>query len=416
MSRYIYIILIFNFLLRLITIYIFGDKSFSPQESNEWGVIFENLKNYGVMSWFEHDDFKYPTVFMPPFYVFYIYSFSFLQTDLQILSILISQSIIAIISSFIFYKICNIFFDKKFSTVGLILFSFYPIYIYASSQISSINLVIFINLYFIYCVLIFRNIFIIGLLGGVGLLLRGEFIILYFISIIYLFIIKSLNLKQILSILILSLIIVSPYLVRNFIIFNKVVITNSTGYVLWRGNNSLSTVDSIYADKTIQIIEKGVPENFKFESEEIEQLYIKLQDIKYEKKYDVLRDDIFLDQAKKNILENPVKYLKLYLKKFASFLFINFDSNYPGYYNYWNIIPEIFISILGIIGILLSLKEFRKFNYIYFYLFYILSIYSVFLILPRYKLVIIPCLIIFGLNFVKFAFNYFKNNIFLRYK
>ena len=415
MHRFIYIILLINFCLRLITIYFFGDKSFSPQDSNEWGVIFENLKNYGVMSWFEHDDFKYPTVFMPPFYVFYIYSFSFLETHLQILSILISQCFIAIVSSIIFYKICNIFFDKKFSILGLIIFSFYPIYVYASSQISSINLVIFVNLYFIYCVLIFRNIFIIGLLGGVGLLLRGEFILLYIISIFYLFIIKSINLKQVIPIIILSLIIVSPYLVRNYIIFNKIVITNSTGYVLWRGNNSLSTVDSIHADTTIQIIEKGVSKDFEFENNEIKQLYEKLQSIKYKKNYDILRDDIFLDQAKKNILESPLKYLKLYIKKFASFLFVNFKSNYPGYYNYLNIVPEIIISILGILGIIISLKEFKKFNYIYFYLFYIIGIYSVFLILPRYKLVIIPCLIIFGLNFICFIFNYLKKS-FLKYK
>ena len=94
MHRFIYIILVIKFCLRLITIYFFGDKSFSPQDSNEWGVIFENLKNYGVMSWFEHDDFKYPTVFMPPFYVFYIYSFSFLDTHLQILSILILSQLL----------------------------------------------------------------------------------------------------------------------------------------------------------------------------------------------------------------------------------------------------------------------------------------------------------------------------------
>ena len=140
-----------------------------------------------------------------------------------------------------------------------------------------------------------------------------------------------------------------------------------------------------------------------------------MQSIKYKKNYDILRDDIFLDQAKKNILGSPLKYLKLYIKKFASFLFVNFKSNYPGYYNYLNIVPEIIISILGILGIIISLKEFKKFNYIYFYLFYIIGIYSVFLILPRYKLVIIPCLIIFGLNFIWFIFNYLKKS-FLKYK
>ena len=137
------------------------------------------------------------------------------------------------------------------------------------------------------------------MLGGVGLLLRGEFILLYIISIFYLFIIKSINLKQVISIIILSLIIVSPYLVRNYIIFNKIVITNSTGYVLWREIIVCQQLIAFHADTTIQIIEKGVSKDFEFENNEIKQLYEKLQSIKYKKNYDILRDDIFLDQAKK---------------------------------------------------------------------------------------------------------------------
>ena len=406
-NKYFFLLLFLNFITRITVIIFYGDKSFAADEANEWGAIYENLKNYGTMIWFQHDEFKYPTFFMPPLYIFYIYLLSIFQTPFDIEIILFSQCMLAIISSYVFYKICNLYFSVKLSLVALTIFCFYPIYVYASSQISSINLVIFINLFFIYTILYNKKYYLIGILGGLGLLARGEFVLLYLFSIFFIKIIKKYKFKKIILSLLISIIIISPYLYRNYITFNKIVITNSTGYVLWRGNNLLSTVDSIYVDRKIQEIESGVDSKYLFENKELIKINQELIKIKLNINYEVLRDKIFYDQAISNITGDPKKYFILYIKKFLSFLFFNPSSEYPNYYNPLSLLPEIIISITAFFGILKNLKSFKTFNYLYLYLFYNLGIYSFFLILPRYKIIIIPILIIFTISFLKNILTYF---------
>ncbi len=419
-NKYLFIILTLNLITRFIVIFIYGDRSFSSVDANEWGVIYDNLKNFGTMSWFEHEGFKYPTFFMPPLYVFYIYLLSILDTGFDIFIILLSQSLMAILSSYIFFKVCRIFLNQNFSLIALTIFSFYPIFLFASSQISSINLVIFLNLLFIYSVLNFKSFYFIGIVAGLGLLVRGEFILLYLLSLIYLFILKKYDLKKIIYTLIISLLIISPYLYRNYVVFNKIVITNSTGYVLWRGNNSISTVDSIYADRVIQEMElnnKKKNNNEFLINDEFKKIYKKLNEVKFNKKYEVYRDKIFFEQAKENIFNDPGRYINLYFKKFFSYLFFNLNSIYPNYYNPLSIIPEIIVSIIGFIGILKNLKFFKKYNYLYLYFFYNVGIYSFFLILPRYKLIILPILIIFMMSVFEYIINiFYQKKIFLRNK
>ena len=44
--------------------------------------------------------------------------------------------------------------------------------------------------------------------------------------------------------------------------------------------------------------------------------------------YDLVQDKILLNQAIKFIQEDPSRYIKLYFKKFASFMLIDLNANY----------------------------------------------------------------------------------------
>ena len=119
------------------------------------------------------------------------------------------------------------------------------------------------------------------------------------------------------------------------------------------------------------------------------------------KYYELNRDDIFLNEAKKNLIENPLRYFNLYLKKIFSFYFIDFNSTYPNYYNYFNIFPALIFGILSFPGLFIFFgKKNVKYNYITLYLLLNLLIFSIFFILPRYKLIILPIQIIIASNFV----------------
>ena len=126
-------------------------------------------------------------------------------------------------------------------------------------------------------------------------------------------------------------------------------------------------------------------------------------------KYDLLQDQILMDQAIKFIKENPFKYLNLYFKKFLSFMFIDLDSSYPNYYSPMHTIPKIIISIFSFFGMIIVFS--MRINITnYFILFYLanISLFSVFFILPRYSLSLLTIQTILSLFTIKKINSYLK--------
>ena len=117
---------------------------------NEWTVLLNNLVHHNTLASTQFDDFLLPNLWMPPLYAYYLYFFTFFNFEYQnfILIVLFSQSILASISVIIFFKINKLFFSEKISYYASLVFSIFPLYIYASSQISSISLTIFLSIFF----------------------------------------------------------------------------------------------------------------------------------------------------------------------------------------------------------------------------------------------------------------------------
>ena len=175
--------------------------------------------------------------------------------------------------------------------------------------------------------------------------------------------------------ILITLITISPYLTRNILIFDKVILTKSLGYNLWKGNNENSKVEGgVVIKKEIQNKIENLPKN---------------------KFYGINFDNIFLVEAKKNINDNPLRYISLFFQKILSFIFIDINSTQPNYYHPLNIIPQIILGLTSILGIILSNKKSHKMNYLILYFFLNVFIFSCFFILPRYKLIILSLQIIF---------------------
>ena len=110
----------------------------------------------------------------------------------------------------------------------------------------------------------------------------------------------------------------------------------------------------------------------------------------------------------KNISEDPKRYLVLFIKKFASILFIDIESSEPNYYNPIHYLPLLLIGITSLIGIIFSDKKSYELNYLVLIFFVTVIIFSSFFILPRYKLAILPLQIIFTnilINYIKKRFS-----------
>ena len=273
----------------------------------------------------------------------------------KVISFQIILNTISII--FIFYTFKN-FFKRNVLLFSIIIYAFYPLAIYSSVQISSTTITMFLLSSFCFFHFSKKNNYykyiFYGTISGLLILIRGEFYLLYFVILIFELVRNKQNFTKLLLSLIVSILIISPYLIRNYNIFEKVIITQSIGYNLWRGNNQLSSIDSIVAHNFIY---NSTVDNSKLKNlsdKEIIKLFNfreKVNSIDDKNiKYDLVRDNIFFEEFKTNIRSDPIKYIFLSLKKLFSFVFINFDSNYKNYYNIGVIIPEILISIFSFYG------------------------------------------------------------------
>ena len=377
------LLILFSLLIRIPVILIFGDSSLE----HEWAVLVNNLIVNKTLAFYyldpALDKFLLPSIWMPPLYAYYLYFFSFFNLEQQqyIQLILSSQIFLSLLSVAIFYKINKLFFSQRISFFGSLLFSLFPLYLYACGQISSITLQVFLTLLFLYFIFQFlkkRNflsIFLLSFVGGLLILLRGEFILILLVSFLYLFFYFKTTIKNILLMILIISLTASPYLIRNIIVLDAVVLTKSFGYNLWKGNNPSS------------VVEGGViiDENLKKE----------IDNITKDRFYGINFDKVFLDRAIQNIINDPIRYLTLFAKKFISFLFIDIHSSQPNYYKILHYLPVLVLGITSLIGIILSDKKSNKLNYLILIYFLNIIIFSCFFVLPRYKLVILPFQIIF---------------------
>ena len=397
----IYYLLFLSLLARLFVSYFYSDTRLE----NEWSILLHNYEISGVLGFkviineylvlpnnAEVGERVLPTVFMPPLYFFFIYLTKLLSNNLVnfVNLIVFFQIILSLFSVIIFHKIIKIYVnDKIVIWTSTLIFAFFPLNVYIASQISSITLQIFLMLIFFYFLILIlkknklKNLIIFSFISGLLILIRGEFFLFYFITLFYFFLYIKKSFKSILVSLLISLLTISPYLYRNYQHFNTLVLTKSFGFNLLKGNNPSFKVEGDY--EFIQILEKKEKNN-----------------IKIDNNYNINLDNYYKEKALDYIKSEPLKYLKLYLLKVFSFLFLDFNSTYPNYFNFFHIFPKAIISITGFIGAIISVKRKGFFQYLSFYYFLNIFLFSVFFILPRYSLILLPVQILLSIEVFKY--------------
>ena len=388
------IILFISIIARVFAIIFFRDV----EVDNEWGILLKNLEENNILSVHSVQGVPVPNIFMPPLYPLFLFSIKIFFNSLEpfLWSIQFIQLFLGVISIYLTNKILLQFFSEKLSAIGTLIFSLFPMNVYAVSQISSIILQIFLLNVFLYSYIkLFKkitnkHIIIFSIFSGLLILLRGEYFIFVILSLIYLY----LNQKQIIKILIISmatLLIVSPYLYRNYNIFGVITITKSAGYNLLKGNHPRTKVEGV---GMFSNIEKVIPE-----------VKTQLEDLKSKgpaQNYDLLQDKILMEQAVIFIKDNPLRYINLYIKKFLAFMFFDLSATYPNYYSPMHIIPKVLIALSSFIGIILAFRlSISISNYVILFYLANIGLFSIFFILPRYSLSLLTIQIILSLYALK---------------
>ena len=390
-------LIIISFLLRLVICYSTGDTTWDG-EGVEWGILANSLSSYKSYSLWHFDDLLVPSVYMPPGYPLLLYLIEIISFNKinYVNSIIAFQIILSTCSVYIFYQINLKLFSQGVSLISSLVFSIFPLNVYMPGQISSITLQVFLSLLFLLLLFLIiqkqtqKNIIFFSIVSGLLILTRGEFIFIFTIIILFNILNKKIKLANLAKIIIIVSLVISPYVIRNYIHFNQIILVKSLGFNLWKGNNELSSVQG-YEEYT----------NNKFQK-----LMSQLNNLEENKYYEINRDNLFLDEAKDNLVRNPQLYLNLFLKKISSLYFIDLNSTYPNYYNFFHFFPLIIIAILSFPGLFTFFKKKDpQLNCLVLYLFLNLIIFSVFFILPRYKLIILPIQIILATHFIKYMLN-----------
>lgn len=399
-KKKIFLLIGLSFLIRLISIYFVHDTKID----NEWEILLDNLIKYKTYSLYSNENLPIPSMLMPPLYAFFLYFIKILTLEkINFLnSLIFIQIVFSTISVYVFYKINNKFFSDQMSLISSYIFSLFPLNIYAAGQVSSITLQVLLLLLFILFLFIIsekkiaKNYLIFSVLSGLLILIRGEFIFIFIITLFYLFLKNKIKPIYLFTIFLLTLLIVTPYLIRNYINFNQIVLVKSLGYNLWKGNNEVATVEGY--------------ENINHPN--LRNINKKITALEKDVFYETNRDAILLNEAIKNINDKPINYINLFIKKALSFYFFNIKSSYPNYYHYAHFFPLILIGVMSIPGLILCLKKNEfKINYLKIYLFLTIVIFSLFFILPRYKLIILPIQIIFVTYFIEYILKKVKKNV-----
>lgn len=397
----ILVILIFflSLLTRSIIAFFYGDKSLE----NEWLILVQNLYFHNTLSLINFEDLFLPNLWMPPLYAYYIYlhTFFFGIEGQLINSVIVSQIFLSSLTSILFLKILTRIFEKRIALYGALIFSFFPLIIYSSSQISSVTLYLFLFMFFSLMIIDILNRkkinkLIIGIISGLLVLTSRDFILIFVMSMIFLLHFKFLKLKSFLIISLVFLLTLSPYMIRNYIYFDKLIIHSGLGYNLWKAYNPLTKVEA-YQDSN----PKAIPGKY---TDESNLLKSKLEKIEKDIYFRINEDNVYFKQAKENILEDPLKYSKLYINRFFSFYFFDLDSTQKNYYNFFHIGPNIFVSFLSIFGLIFYNKKNYKLNYLVYIMTLLVLVYASFAILPRYKIYILPMQIIFSLYFMNMVY------------
>ena len=157
----IFHIIFFSLLTRIVAAYFFADITLD----NEWNILTQNLETKGVLGFYVPiDEFTsinkianinevvLPSVFMPPLYAYFIFFFKIISNNVinAVNLIIFTQILLSLLTIYFFYKILKKFLSKKLSLVLIFIFSFFPLYIYSATQISSVTLQIFLSVLFFY--------------------------------------------------------------------------------------------------------------------------------------------------------------------------------------------------------------------------------------------------------------------------
>jgi hypothetical protein len=368
----------------------------------EFGNIAKNLQagNGYSLFYFRNDTLQqdytplakpYPSAFMPPAYVYYLYPFLTIDNvELRNSLIFISQIILSLFLILIIYYFSSKYFSERIGLISAFIVALLPEFIYSCVLYNAVihyHLLIILSLFLLLDKDFHtdnKKIIPFFILSVLILYFRSEFVVfLFLIFIIFLF---KKQFKLFFTGVAIIIILFSPWVIRNYVVFNKFVpLTTSGGLNLYRGHNQIAIGNWGSRDFINDIKNKNSGDNF-----------------------EIIYNEYYFNKAKESISGNLSSEIKLFFIKIYNLWIIN-----PGdarSFNLAYLIPSLTILILAVIGFIKTFSL-AKYKFIYLFILYSTLIAVMFLALPRYQTMMKITFIPFAAYSIDFFISKLKNQI-----
>jgi hypothetical protein len=384
-------------------------RSFLHPHMYEFGQLAKNLVGgLGYSNLFRNGTCQ-PSIYMPPGYAYFLVPFFRVggQRPLTLLVVEIIQAAIGVLLVYVVYRLALILIGKSGATVAACLAAIYPTLVYICNEFHPINLYIVLEAAAVFFLVRYlqvseswKDVLLAGMCMGSLMFFRGETPALTLLYAILLLLRGGTKaVKPALVFVLIACACIAPWTIRNYRIFGRVVpICASDGVNLWIGNNPQATGDDRYTATNIvrEDFMRGEvpPSNFEQLPPDIKEAF---SPIPMDQNSQITKNNVLKDLAINFIRTHPREEALLAMKKI--FAFFIFDRRHPKGRSpaYW--VPSILLSLLALWGAVRRGKKILAQDlFLVGSIMFAVAVGVAVFVLPRFKVVIDPFIIIFAAN------------------
>jgi len=353
----------------------------------EFGHIAENLVAGNGFAFDFYGHFPNgPTAFMAPVYPFILAGYMYLFG-----SNLIGMAFIQIFVTGVAIWGFGLFAARLSGpVVGVItaaIFAFYPEMIFMPLKYVSEPWLLLLTAFFLLTGMEYfrtgknRYIFLAGVLAGLAALTKESSLFYPAGLMLWVLLRKGWSYKLVKDtflIFLVMFVVIAPWTVRNYVVFGEFIPIRTNFWVnFWRGNHPGATGSARGYDK--DLIDFSMDPDY---AERIDKQLVGNE---------IDRERVYRDFALEFVRENPGKYVELCLRRLLFYWTIDPTHPLTGNPLYW--VPWILLVITASIGVYAVRDRWQDYSFWYLLIIVMTAVYSLMLVLPRYRIPLIPGLI-----------------------
>lgn len=336
-----------------------------------------------------------PSAYMPPAYPLFLWALTSLvgTAPAGVVVIEVVQAFLGVLGCWLIVAIGREWFDERTGLVAALGFALYPVLAFVPSQISAAALYVVLFLLFLW--LLARaartgrlgDAALAGLVGGLNVLARAEFALVLPLALAWLIVARTPGAWRSAGVFaVCAVAVLVPWTVRNAVVVEKATpLTTSGGWNLWVGH--MPGAVGTHVSYAVPV-PTPVPE--------VERA---IEAVPVSDRYEADVDAVYGRAAREQIAADPLRSIRLGARKLWLFWghFGGDDVAYPGaasplfWGSWWLLVPPF------LVGLWRSMRETpRRHGFLYAYLAVQSAVAAVFFVLPRYRLAVIPVMLLFA--------------------